>query len=319
MKLSKLCKKFDLEFSGKDRDIIGLQTFENANEQHIVYLENEKFIDNLKVTKAGVAIINKKHENFVPSSCSIIYSENPHLTMAILSKVFAPPILNSTNKKPKISKNAIVMPHAYVGKGTIVKDDVVIMHGAYIGENVEIEEGSVVHPNAVVYNNTKIGKNCTILSGAIIGSDGFGYAHTKTGEHVKIYHTGNVVLEDNVEIGANTTVDRAVFGSTIIKKGTKIDNIVQVGHNCTIGENCLLISHVGISGSTKLGKNVIMAGQSGAAGHISIGDFAVIAAKAGVTKSLSGHNIYNGVPAMPNRDFLKLNARMIKFFLKDRE
>ncbi|MFV0480995.1 MAG: UDP-3-O-(3-hydroxymyristoyl)glucosamine N-acyltransferase [Campylobacteraceae bacterium] len=317
MKLSTLCEKFKLEFSGEDKEITGLQTLENATEKHIVYLDNEKLLNSLKSTKAGVVITKEKNIEFVPKQSSIIKSENPHLTMAILSEFFAPPIIGSSDKKPEISKSATIMPNVYIGNGTVIKDKVTIMAGSYIGENVVIEEGSLIHPNVTIYNDTKIGKKCHILSGAVIGSDGFGYAHTKLGEHVKIYHLGNTVLEDEVEIGANTTIDRAVFGSTIIKKGTKIDNLVQIGHNCEIGIYSLIVSQVGLSGSSKLGRNVVMGGQSATAGHLTIGDFATIAARGGVIKSIEGGKVYNGYPLMLHRDWLKMNAKMIKFFTKE--
>jgi len=317
MKLSAICEKFGLEFFGEDREIIGFQTLDNATKNHIVYLENEKLLNALNSTKAGAAIVMEKHKKYVPNSSSIIISQNPHLTMAVLSEFFAPKIIGRSDKKPAISKNATIMQNVYIGNGSIIKDNVTLMHGVYIGENVEIEEGSLLHPNVVVYNDTKIGKNCIILANSTIGSDGFGYAHTKEGAHVKIYHTGNVILEDSVEIGANTTIDRAVFGSTIIKKGTKIDNLVQIGHNCELGENTIIVSQVGLSGSTKTGRNVVMGGQSGTAGHLTIGDFATIAGRGGVTKSIEGSKIYSGNPCMLHKDWLKIQARMIKFFTKE--
>ena len=318
MKLSNICKKFDLEFTGDDKEIIGFQTLDDATQNHIVYLENEKLIDALKSTKAGVSIVKEAHKEFVPNSSSVIVSENPHLTMAILSKFFAPKMVGQSDLKPQISKNAAIMPNVYIGNGSIIKDDVILMPGVFVGENVVIEEGSLLHPNVVVYNNTKIGKNCIILANSTIGSDGFGYAHTKDGVHVKIYHTGNVMFEDDVEVGANVTIDRAVFGSTIIKKGTKIDNLVQIGHNCELGENNLIVSQVGLSGSTKTGRNVILGGQAGTAGHLEIGDFATIAARGGVTKSIDGGKIYSGNPCMLHKDYLKIQAKMIKFFSKER-
>ncbi|MEF3191553.1 MAG: UDP-3-O-(3-hydroxymyristoyl)glucosamine N-acyltransferase, partial [Campylobacterales bacterium] len=169
--------------------------------------------------------------------------------------------------------------------------------------------------NVVVYRDCVIGNRCIIHAGTVIGSDGYGFAHTRSGEHVKIYQNGNVVVEDDVEIGANCTVDRAVFGSTIIRRGTKIDNLVQIGHNCDIGEYVLMAAQVGISGSTTLGRNVVMGGQSATAGHLTIGPFATIAARGGVTKSLSGHKTYAGFPIMEHRLWLSLQAllaRMVK-------
>ena len=176
----------------------------------------------------------------------------------------------------------------------------------------------MIHANAVIYNDTIIGERCVIHANAVIGSDGFGYAHTKTGEHVKIYHNGNVVLQDEVEIGACTTIDRAVFGSTIVKRGSKIDNLVQIGHNCELGQNCLIVSQVGLAGSTTLGRNVVMGGQSGSGGHVSVGDFAQIAARGGISKDLTGGKNYAGHPIMELSEWFKLQAKIVRFF-KDKK
>ena len=176
----------------------------------------------------------------------------------------------------------------------------------------------MIHANAVIYNDTIIGERCIIHANAVIGSDGFGYAHTKTGEHVKIYHNGNVVLQDEVEIGACTTIDRAVFGSTIVKRGSKIDNLVQIGHNCELGQNCLIVSQVGLAGSTTLGRNVVMGGQSGSGGHVSVGDFAQIAARGGISKDLAGGKNYAGHPIMELSEWFKLQAKIVRFF-KDKK
>ena len=158
--------------------------------------------------------------------------------------------------------------------------------------------------------------NCILQAGVIVGSDGFGYAHTQTGEHIKIHHSGNVVLEEDVELGANVTVDRAVFGSTIVGKNTKIDNLVQIAHNCELGESCIMVSQSGLAGSTTLGRNVIMGGQSATAGHLKIGDFAVVAGRGGVNKSIEGGKTYGGFPLMLQKDWLKVQLRMIKYFSK---
>ncbi|MDR0408428.1 MAG: UDP-3-O-(3-hydroxymyristoyl)glucosamine N-acyltransferase [Campylobacteraceae bacterium] len=314
MRLSNICKELFLSFEGEDKAISGLQTIKDASSEHIVYLENEKFLDTLKDTKAGAAIVLEKHRQFVPKNCSVIISQNPHLDMALLSRLFAPKIVGFASKPPRIDPSAVIMPNVYVGNGSVIKEDVTIMAGAYIGENVTVEEGTTIHPNAVVYNNCIIGKRCHLLANCVIGSDGFGYAHTRGGAHVKIYHLGNVVLEDDVEIGACTTIDRAVFGSTIIKKGTKIDNLVQVGHNCELGEHCIIVSQAGLAGSSTLGRNVVMGGQSALSGHIKIGDFATIAARSGVSKNIDGGKVYAGFPLMLHKDWLKMQVKILSFF-----
>ncbi|MDR2635438.1 MAG: UDP-3-O-(3-hydroxymyristoyl)glucosamine N-acyltransferase [Campylobacteraceae bacterium] len=317
MKLSEICAKLSWSYDGEDREISGLQAVQSASSEHIVYLENEKFLETLKSTKAGAAIVLEKHRSLVPKSCSVIVSQNPHLDMAVLTKLFAPSIVGSVKNPPQIDKSAVIMPNAYVGNGAVIKAGVTVMAGAYIGENVTVEEGTIIHPNAVVYNNCIIGKRCHLLANCVIGSDGFGYAHTKEGAHVKIYHLGNVILEDDVEIGACTTIDRAVFGSTLIKKGTKIDNLIQVGHNCELGEHCIIVSQTGLAGSSVLGRNVVMGGQSATAGHLKIGDFATIAARGGVSKSLEGGKTYSGFPIMLHKEWLKSQAKLMQFFKKE--
>jgi UDP-3-O-[3-hydroxymyristoyl] glucosamine N-acyltransferase len=151
-----------------------------------------------------------------------------------------------------------------------------------------------------------------IHAGTVIGSDGFGYAHTKMGEHIKLYQNGNVIIEDDVEIGANTTVDCAVFGSTIVKQGSKIDNLVQIGHNCVVGEYSILVSQSGLAGSTTLGRNVVMGGQSATAGHLSIAPFTTLAARSGVTKSIINKGVYSGFPLMEHKLWLKMQAKLAK-------
>ncbi|MDR2100076.1 MAG: UDP-3-O-(3-hydroxymyristoyl)glucosamine N-acyltransferase [Campylobacteraceae bacterium] len=316
MKLSDICARFSWSYEGEDREISGLQTFENAASEHIVYLENEKFLEGLKNTKAGAAIVYERFKSLVPKTCAIIVSPNPHLYMAYLSAVFTPKVINSTDKKPIIDKSAVVIPNAYIGNGAVIGANVTIMAGAYIGENVVVGEGTIIHPNAVVYNNSIIGKRCHLLANCVIGSDGFGYAHTKEGVHVKIYHLGNVILEDDVEVGACTTIDRAVFGSTRIKKGTKIDNLVQIGHNCELGEHCIIVSQTGLAGSSVLGRNVVMGGQSATSGHLKIGDFTFIAARGGVTKNVEGGKTYSGFPLMLHKEWLKMQAKLSSFLKK---
>ena len=190
-----------------------------------------------------------------------------------------------------VSHNSRIGLNVVIGSGTIIEEGADIMPNVTIGANVRIGRNVRIFPNVVIYDDSIIKEGCIIQAGAIIGSDGFGYAHTKMGEHIKIHHSGNVILEEDVEVGSNSTIDRAVFGSTIIKKGTKIDNLVQIGHNCEIGQACILVAQTGISGSTKLGRNVVMGGQSATAGHLEIGDFATIAARGGVSKSIEGGKI----------------------------
>ncbi|KGT36012.1 UDP-3-O-(3-hydroxymyristoyl) glucosamine N-acyltransferase, partial [Campylobacter fetus] len=249
--------------------------------------------------------------NLVKSRAVIV--ENPHLAFAILSKTFSKPLFYP--KSPAvIDESVTIMPNVYIGNNVKIESRSIIMAGAYIGDNVTIGQDCIIHPNVVIYNDCKIGNECHINANAVIGSDGFGYAHTKTGEHIKIYHNGWVELEDNVEIGACTTIDRGVFEPTIVKKYSKIDNLVQIGHNCEIGFGCIIVSQTGLAGSTKLGRNVVMGGQSGTAGHLKIGDFAQIAGRGAVSKDLEPGKNYAGYPIMELKEWFKLQAKFLKEF-----
>ncbi|ASQ30602.1 UDP-3-O-(R-3-hydroxymyristoyl)-glucosamine N-acyltransferase [Campylobacter avium LMG 24591] len=313
MRLSEIAKFLNLEFNGNDIDITALNSLSKAGLDELTYCDSDKNAKNIPLCGAGAIIVSKKHVDLVPKDMQKLISPEPHLSFAYLSKLFAKSLFCTTQER-KISSTAKIMPNVYIGKGVVIKDNVTIMAGAYIGDNVYIDENTIIHPNVVIYNDTKIGKRCHLLANSVIGSDGFGYAHTKNGEHIKIYHNGNVILEDDVEIGACTTIDRAVFESTIIKKGTKIDNLVQVGHNCDIGANCLIVAQTGLSGSSILGTNVTMGGQSATSGHLKIGDFATIAARGGVSKSLEGGKVYGGFPIMLQKEWLKLQAKIASAF-----
>ena len=319
MKLKEIAEFLSLDYRGEDLEITALNSLLRANFTELTYCDGEKNIKDVPHTGAGAILIKQEYENLVPKDTKVLISPNPHLSFAFLSKLFAKPLFsNVKEKKQDIAKSAKIMPNVYIGDNVNIGENVVIMAGAYIGDNVSIGDESIIHPNVVIYNDSKIGKKCHLLANCVIGSDGFGYAHNKNGEHYKIYHNGNVILEDYVEIGACTTIDRAVFDSTIIKRGTKIDNLVQIGHNCNIGQNCLIIAQTGISGSTELGRSVVMGGQSATSGHLKIGDFSTIAARGGVSKNLGGGRVYGGFPIMLQKDWLRLQAKIALNF-KDKD
>ncbi len=313
--LKEICKYLDIDCPDSDKKIIGINTLHDAGKNEISFLENKKYEKFLKNTKAGAVLVREEDAKKLPQNIIPLITEEPYLKLALLTKlfVFAP----WENGGYQINKDALVDSSVRIGKGARIGKNVVVMPNAVIGPYVEIDEGSTIYPNVTIYRDTKIGKNVTIHAGSVIGSDGFGYAHTKEGKHIKIYHLGKVVIEDDVEIGANTTVDRAVFGETLIKKGSKIDNLVQIGHNCEIGEYSILVSQVGLSGSSKLGRNVIMGGQSATAGHLEIAPFTTIAARGGVTKTIKNPGIYGGFPLMPHKSWLKLQAILSKLLKKD--
>jgi len=317
MKLSLLAQAISLEFSGSDMEVTSFSTLKEATSSHITFFENPKLLADLQNTKAGVVILTPAFVQYLPKTSQALISDNPHLSMAYASAYFAKKAFDTSIPAAMISDKSSIAPHVVIGSGTVIEEGTYIMPNVTIGANVRIGKNVHIFPNVVIYDDSIIKDNCIIQAGAIIGSDGFGYAHTKQGEHIKIYHSGNVILEEDVEVGSNSTIDRAVFGSTIIKKGTKIDNLVQIGHNCEIGQACILVAQTGISGSTKLGRNVVMGGQSATAGHLEIGDFATIAARGGVSKSIEGGKIYGGFPLTLQSEWLKTQAKIAKFFKKN--
>ena len=315
MLLSTLAQKLQFNFDGEDLDISAINTLNHANKHEITFFDNQKYQDQLLTTKAAAIFIAKEFVEHLPKDVIALVSDEPYLKMAQASYYFKKPLIRE-KKEPTIASSALIQERVHIGNGVTIGEGVTILSGAVIGEDVNIGDNCTIYPNVTIYNDTQIGQNCTIHAGSVIGSDGFGYAHTKLGEHVKIYHNGKVIIEDDVEIGANTTIDRAVFGATIIKKGTKIDNLVQIGHNCEVGEYSILVSQVGLAGSTTLGRNVVLGGQSATAGHLKIADFVTIAARGGVTKSITKKDIYSGFPLMRHKDWLKLQAKISKLLNK---
>ena len=314
LNLKEICKYLEIECPDIDKKITGINTLSDANENEISFLENKKYEKYLKNTKAAAVLIRDEDVNKLPGGVIPLITDEPYLKLALLTKLFVNPPFEEGGYQ--INTSAKIHQGVVIGKGAKIGANVEIMPNVTVGAYAEIDEGSVIYPNVTIYRDAKIGKNVKIHAGSVIGSDGFGYAHTKDGRHIKIYHLGRVVIEDDVEIGANTTIDRAVFGETKIKKGSIIDNLVQIGHNCEIGEYSVLVSQVGLSGSTKLGRNVVMGGQSATAGHLEIAPFTTIAARGGVTKSVKTSGIYSGFPLMPHKSWLKLQGLLNRLLKK---
>ena len=312
MTLSEIAQElaFDLENSSSVQ-ISGINTLKDASAGEISFLSDSKYEKDLASTQATAVILPSSKAHLLPKDCVAFLSDEPYLMVARLSKFFAKPIQDS-NISPLIGKNSNIYPTAHIENGAQLGSGCTIMSGVYIGTNVEIGDNVTLYPNVTVYRDCIIGSNVIIHAGSVIGSDGFGYAHTKIGEHVKFYQNGNVVIEDDVEIGANTAIDCAVFGSTQIKRGSKIDNLIQIGHNCIVGEHCIMVSQSGLAGSTTLGRNVVMGGQSATAGHLSVAPFTTLAARSGVTKSINKGGIYSGFPLMEHKLWLKLQAKLAK-------
>jgi len=309
MKLTQICQEINLPFSGEDIEITGLHTLNEATPSQISFFNDKKYLDQLPTTKAGAIFIEEQYVELLPSSTIALVTDEAYLKLALTSKFFAHKI-ETKGGHPKMGEGCDIDKRVRFGKEVSLGDNVVIMAGAYIGDNVTIGSNTLVYPNVTIYHHSQIGSNCIFHAGTVIGSDGYGFAHTKQGEHIKIYQNGNVVIEDDVEIGGNCVVDRAVFGTTYIRKGTKLDNLIQIGHNCDIGEHSLMAGQSGMAGSTITGRNLIMGGQSASAGHLEIGDFVTVAGKGGVTKSLESGKTYAGFPAVEHKLWLKAQAKI---------
>ena len=315
--LNSILDEINVDYNGKDMEILGLNTLLDATDSEISFFNSQKHINELSKTKAKAVLIEKKYAKHLPPSTIALITDEPYLKLALASKTFAYTIVTKGGH-PHLGDNCDIDKRIRFGKDVTIGDNVTILAGCYIGDGVTIGSNTLLHANVTLYHHTKIGSDCIIHSGTVIGSDGYGFAHTKDGKHIKIHQNGIVEIEDSVEIGANCAIDRAVFGKTLIKKGTKLDNLIQIAHNSIVGENNLMASQVGISGSTTLGKNVIMAGQSATAGHLTIGDYATISARGGVTKSLEGGKIYGGFPAIEHKMWLKIQAKISSLIKKKR-
>ncbi len=307
--LRELCREIGVEFRGDDLKISGINTLKEAKDNEISFFHDKRYKSDISKTRARAVLIEDRFKNLLPEGTIALITDEPYLKLALLSKLFRYRVETKT-AHPKMGQNCDIDKRVRFGKGVTLGDNVTIMAGAYIGDYSTIGSNSIIYPNVTIYHHTKIGSDCILHAGAVIGADGFGFAPTKDGEYIKIYQNGDVVVGDRVEIGANSTIDRAVFGSTTIEDGVKIDNLVQIGHNSIVGKNSVLSGQTGIAGSTTIGRNVTMGGQSGTAGHLEIGDFAVIAGKGGVTKSLKGGRVYAGFPAIDHKLWLKLQAKL---------
>lgn len=310
-KLSQITKQIDIDFNGTDIDIDGMHTLSEATPTQLSFFTEEKYASQLPTTQAGAVFIDEKHADLLPSTTIALITDESYLKLALASKFFAHKVVTK-GEHPELGEGCDIDKRVRFGNNVTLGDNVTVMAGCYVGDNVTIGSGTLLNPNVTLYHGTKVGENCIIHSGTVIGCDGYGFAHTKQGEHVKIYQNGITVLENDIEIGANCTIDRAVFGKTIIRKGTKLDNLIQIAHNCDLGEHTLLASQVGLAGSTTLGRNVVMGGQSASAGHLEIGAFSTIAGKGGVTKSLEGKKMYAGFPAVEIKVWRKMQASLMR-------
>lgn len=294
-----------------DLEIKHLAKIEEAEESDITFLSNPKYAKYLATTKASAVLIAKNAEfkelSLRTKPIQLVRVENPYLAFMKLLDVFYPPPVPLEKKihptavvatSAIIGNNVAIGANVFIGERCKIGDDVQIWHNTVIYDDVVLEEKTVVHANVTIREQCKIGKNVIIHSNTVVGSDGFGFAQRPDGSYEKIPQRGIVVIEDDVEIGSNCSIDRATLGETRICRGAKLDNLIQIAHNVVVGENTVIAAQTGISGSTKIGKNCVLAGQVGLVGHITIADHTTIAAQSGISKSITeSGKTYFGYPA----------------------
>lgn len=296
-------------------EVEALAKIEEGFSGSLSFLGNPKYEEFIYSTKSSVCIVNNtfKASKDLPSSLTIIRVEDAYACFAKLLELYD----SMTKEEPRIEEPSFIHESskvgtdlfmgafAYIGKDTVIGNSVAIYPNVNIGNNVSIGDNTVIFPGATIYRDCIIGANCIIHAGAVIGADGFGFSPNEKGEFQKIPQIGNVVLEDNVDIGANSTIDRATMGSTIIRNGAKIDNLVQIGHNVEVGRNSAMAAQVGIAGSCKVGDNVLIGGQVGLAGHLKIGNRVMIAAQSGVPGDVKDDKKVMGSPSFDIEDYKK--------------
>jgi UDP-3-O-[3-hydroxymyristoyl] glucosamine N-acyltransferase len=288
---------------------------EQAQAQHLTFITDEKYLPFLDKTKAGVILITRSivegkiafPEGEGKAGGAVILVDNARGAMGMLLQMVAKAMFPDKKgiEQPcfisegvNVPEDAYVGAFAYIGKNVQLGAGVQIYPQVYIGDNVTIGEGTVLYAGVRIYANCKIGKGCILHSGVVIGSDGFGFEPDAQGVNQKIPQIGNVIIEDDVELGANTTVDRAMMGSTVVHKNVKVDNLVQIAHNVEVGDSTFLCAQVGIAGSSKVGKHCILTGQVGVAGHIEVTDNCIFGAKTGISGSVRKPGMYQGYPAI---------------------
>ncbi len=315
-KLSELAKKFNLTLIGKDIEIKGVGSLEGATPFHLSYLRDSSFLQKAKDSKAGALIVPEDLKNEFKRP--ILIAKDPYLAFIEIEKLFLKPFeihqqpdLTFVHREAEVGSNVEIAPFCYVGKGVKIGDNVRLFPGVKLLDNVCVGENTVIYPNVTVFEGCILGKNCQIGANTTIGGDGFGF-HFSNGIHNKVPQTGIVRIEDNVEIGSNVAIDRATFGETIIGEGTKIDNLVQIGHNVKIGKHCILVAMVGIAGSTEIGDYTVIAGKAGITGHIKIGKGATIGGGSVVLKSVKDGEFVVGYPAINDKEWKRIQAYISK-------
>jgi len=312
--LGEIARILEGELTGGDEDIriYSVAGLKDAAPGDISFLAHHRYLEDLETTKASAVVLPRDIQfDRLPS----IKVENPYYAFAQLLHLFydlpfSPRGVDERaiiGRDVMIGRDVTIYPYAYLDDGVSVGDRVTIYPWTFIGRGSTIGEETVIYPGVTIREGCRIGCRVIIHGGAVIGGDGFGFVNYR-GVHYKIPQVGGVIIEDDVEIGANTTIDRGTVGNTVIRRGTKIDNLVQIAHNVTVGEDCIFAAQVGIAGSTEIGRHVTLAGQVGVTGHICIGDRVTVAGKGGVTKDAREGQTLSGMPAIPHREWLKAMA-----------
>jgi len=303
-----------LDPADADAEITGVGPIESAAVGEISFIANIKYVAFVKTTRASALIVDEKFE--APPGKPCLRTKNPHLAYARAMELFYQAPVYERGIHPtavvhptaKIGAQASIGAHVVIDANVVVGDNCTLLPHTVVYRNVTIGNNFFAHSHVSIRENCEVGKNVLLHNGVVIGSDGFGFAKDDQGRWHKIPQTGKVVIEDDVEIQANSCVDRASLGETRIGRGTKMDNLVQVGHNCMIGADSLLCAQVGLAGSTELGKNVILAGQAGVAGHCKLGDGVVVTAQSGTHGDIEAGAVVSGSPAFDNRQWLRSTA-----------
>lgn len=300
--------------------VSNLAKIEEGSAGTLAFLANPKYEQYIYTTKASIVIVNKSFEPSAPVETTMVKVEDAYSCFAKLLEIYAAsrPQKKGISTQAAIAEGVEIDSESYVGQfavissGVKIGSNVKIYPQVYVGDNVKIGDNVTLYAGVKIYEDCVIGNNVTIHAGSVIGADGFGFAPDENGVFNKVPQLGNVVLEDNVDIGANTCIDRATMGSTIIKKGVKLDNLIQVGHNVVIGENTVSAAQMGVAGSTKVGKNCMMGGQVGIAGHLNVGDNVKIASQSGISNNVDSNLTIMGTPSLAGTKFHRMFAVMQK-------
>jgi len=314
MKLGELASQLGCSLEGSaDLEITDVAGLDEAGPSELSFLSNPKYFRKLKTTHAAAVIVG---QDVKTEGRTVLRSDNPYLTFARALEIFHPPYRPPRGIHPtaviapsaKLGRNPSVGPYVVIEEGVEIGDDCVLKSFAVIYRGAKIGHRFFAHSHAVVREGVVIGNDVILQNGAVVGGDGFGFAKQADGSYYKIVQAGTLVIEDNVEVQSNACVDRASVGESRLRRGVKVDNLVQVGHGCDVGENTLLCGQVGLAGSSKIGKDVVLAGQVGVAGHLSIGDNVIATAQSGIPSDVGPNKIISGYPAMDNVLWLKCAA-----------